>query len=411
MQTESSWLYSVGQNLLSNAVWYLLAFGGTAVLAYLKKRHSAWLSPILSGVAGGTLLTAILIANSGRYSQPLTSGLILVSALAFSAFLLNAARKLDSDGRIASASPRDAQISSACPFEWVHGIAQSQAQEIQPWIHVESEVFVEVDLFRERPYLDLRFLVRNGSVYRVSLTELSGTLRYANVAMDVDPRWIGNHLSLGAGETNDGVIRVTLKDREDVLRILNLQSAFSFANIQARIETQPETAVKDFSFAGTADDKFIREKYPKLNIEILDAVVRGHHNFDKAWEPDQLIGSVFNLKLRLLNERERQLDVKQFSLVGSQSLSGTIVAEEGDIYEGRSIQKNVSVSEGPKLDNLYSTRCIRPRMPLEGWLQFLVPGKPPGEICNPNPSFGNLVVLDAAGEEHSVGVPPPRRGE
>jgi len=54
---DSNWLV---QGLLTNWVSELLILLATAIVTYLRKKNSSWLSPVLYGLGGGALVAAIL---------------------------------------------------------------------------------------------------------------------------------------------------------------------------------------------------------------------------------------------------------------------------------------------------------------------------------------------------------------
>ena len=375
--------------------WTKIAGGaalGAFVVSAVPVGFQIWDRSKGANVSGGWILTVSLVCMIAA------GGLFVIGAFI-------STRKRDSSTALQrQQSAVQAESRFVCPYEWVHEIAQAQAREIRQWIKLQRTLFADVDLFRQRPYLEVRFVVYNASLYRVSLTELSGVVLYANVSMDAELRWIGSYLTLNAGDTRDGVIRITLKDKEDVLRMLNIQSGFSFERLWARLTTEPSTPEKEFSFVSPLGDEFIRQKYPKLKIEILESNLCPYSNFDKSWEPGQLMGTIVNLRVRLDNDRERPVDVRRFMLLAMND-STTTNAEEGDIYEVVDIYNEAVRHGGPKLENLNRAPSVQRGRTEEGWLQFLVLGKGPTKLDTPI-SFGNLVVVDDFGEEHIIGVPP-----
>jgi|ERR1051325_1377909 hypothetical protein len=128
------------------------------------------------------------------------------------------------------------RLNFICPYEWSHEIIQSQAREIRPWIHLQQATLDDVDFDRSHPYLQFRFIIYNGSLYRVFLTTLSGKLDYANQPILGTAKWLGEAATVAPSERNDFVVRYILDDPDDVVRIKNISSRFALHDLKATIE-------------------------------------------------------------------------------------------------------------------------------------------------------------------------------
>lgn len=336
----------------------------------------------------------------------------LITALLLAAGLHLAATLIARRKR--SIPSRTDQSQLVCPYDWSHELIDAQRREIRSWIINEKCKFDDADLFRTRPYLQFRFILSNASIFRVVLMKLSGTIMYANISLDGEPKWVGSALSLAPGERNDCIVRFTFEDPKDAMLLLNVHSGFDFTNLSVQIETAPETKVWDYSFISRTVVGFerIKEKYPKIEITIQKATVSSYYEFDERIDvTDSARKGIFvNTFIKFENPRHAPITITEFKLDTQPDLQRMTPATAGDLHAKGNRIEGRFLREGPLKPNLQDRLPVvaERRVPFEGWLQFYLPNVRPEFLIGKTPT---VIIVDESGEEHSRGTAPLEKSE
>jgi hypothetical protein len=225
---------------------------------------------------------------------------------------------------IKSKNPHPGALTSdKCPDAWLHRIAEEQRQDIDVWVTVSRVDWNGADLFRGRPYLQFLLLIDNSSVYRISLDDPTGYVDYAGEPISGTLQFADNKPSeLQSGAVNvDYTLHLTIDDSDDVKRILNVNSGFVFKHVNIKFQAKERDVGQRFlRIADTLDIKWLRDKYPKLRMEILDAEILDFLDFDSS-DVIKYAGSVVNVKMKFENrDREFPARIRSFKLDTSPDL-------------------------------------------------------------------------------------------
>jgi hypothetical protein len=305
-------------------------------------------------------------------------------------------------------------------FKWLHEAIKNQQQAIQSWVYLDNCSVGAHDLFRSAPYIEFRFSIRNWSVYTLSFGPLSGTVAFAGSPLIGKVEWIKpvKDVYPGAGRPfleNDCFIRLTLEEKRDVARILNIDSGFGFQELVATISASQEGVdPQGLSFGCGVDNRKLSEdgKYKRLEIELHVCQLWRYLKFLPSqisvgeFFPLDEAGSIVNLNVRLTNRRDEPIEVSSFTLDTS-SVTGTrrTSARTGAIFERPatgtgSERANRGVPLEPNLNEFPFQ--AEPGTPHWGWLQFIILDVTPEQLLGSTPT---LIATDSQGVEHRLGCP------
>jgi hypothetical protein len=147
----------------------------------------------------------------------------------------------------------------------------------------------------------------------------------------------------------------------------------------------------------------VRDKYPKLNVEIRQARLTPHYNFDER-PAHAITGSLITLQIEFRNPQSSQLRVKDFKLNTCPHVERITSASAGLIY-GKVWMENGRPENRDRLTpNLKDGVPIEAdhEEPIAGWLQFYLSKVKPGQLDG---RAVNLVIVDDTGVEHGIGTP------
>lgn len=343
--------------------------------------------------------------KGATFEQAALLGLFAIVLLALALYLVSLAVVKFRQGQPSAEQDRLSITTNAqvCPDTWLHELADAQSSEIRAWVRLEpANCRLETsDLFRAKPYIDFRIVVCNFSVFKVSLTQLHGVIDYDGRPLSGDVHWVDNGITkLPPGERADAVIRLSLDDPADVLRLRNVDNTFALDNVKARIETEPPTEIKDLGLScRSLGVERIRAQYPRLTMKIGNVGIKGY--FDKASDHLEKLGSIVNVNLALENTRNTSLVIDQFKLITL--VDGRhVVAQVGEIRELPILVNGQIEQTGNRLDNNLNQCPLRaePRdNSLQGYLQFIV-----RDVSTPRirGTGATVIAIDSTGEEHPI---------
>lgn len=303
--------------------------------------------------------------------------------------------------------------------EWLREIAKDQAQTLYRFVSITDCRIGKHELFRHDPYMEFLLIVWNRSIYDIALVEIAGSTSFNGRELTDPLQWKEGSRVLTWGNIATFTFRQNLT-KDDVGHLLNGHAHFDFNRLEIKAEgvggfasiVVPRMLGFD-TVAPTNDD--LLSAHPKLKIEIQEYQLRRYWKYriaDNATGrfPLDVAGSTINLKVRLTNPRNEQIEVSGFKLDTLQPEKRRTSAKTGTISEKPATGVGAEGAHvGAKLEpNL--NECpfqTEPGTPAEGWLQFIILDLPPEEFQNSTPT---LVVTDSRSIEHPrlcAALPPP----
>jgi hypothetical protein len=284
MQTDPSWLSSMVQNVVGNFVYYLLGLIVTVVFTILKKKHSSWLSPALYGLVGGVLVL-VLIRSGAIYARwPTATPIILVAVVLIAAGLHFAAVLVERKSLASAPSDQLAirnselrlikdEVQKTIGFytdqlrirdneagknsgrigeleqklriaqggvddsKWLHDIANEQRTAIEVYIDVDCWI-LKHRLIGEDPYIDFRVRLANRSVYKLSLSTLSGFMSFGD-RFQSSPSLLENSVTALGQRFPEGFTMAQSLKQSEATRLLNMLGPLRLDDVDLRLLASP----------------------------------------------------------------------------------------------------------------------------------------------------------------------------
>lgn len=278
-------------------------------------------------------------------------------------------------------------------------VINEQAKHLSSLIQMEQALISSHNLLSEAPFVELRFLVKNCSVFQVSIPDIVGHLCFGNQQLENAPTFVGRPIQNLRFWQNGGFDLRQKLERHEALMILNSDRAsFGFHRIEFPIIAMGTDEQENlYMNCEITSDKLIAD-YPKLEIAILASALREYRDLTKNTRfalPEHL-ESIVNVNLRFENPRPGRIEIKQYKLITYNDVARTTSAQAREIRERPAIGVS-GEAQGLALPNLNDrTIHAEQREPFEGWLQFVVK-VPPKSIHG---TVAELVIVDTSGEEH-----------
>lgn len=293
-------------------------------------------------------------------------------------------------------------------YEWLVAIAKGQQESIERYIQTDCWI-TDHSLVEEPLFIDFRFSFQSSSLYKLTATGLSGSIRVGNRRLGnatpniYPPRIESNELQeLAIGET--GYLTITQPlTRADAVSVLG-GADFMFDGLSVELETMPSTGRTVKLNPKVTTQNELRDKYPKLKIEFKRAV------YSYIPLPDRRGGDfpetvsfdiTFDVTLENLRNTKIEIESVQVSLVNLNQPTYRLEPDTGEIYERRFINdKGVFCVMGDKLKNLVSSPLsIIGRGKVSGCFQFTLENVPIGAV-KAEDTTASLVLTDKYGEHH-----------
>jgi hypothetical protein len=368
-------------------------------------------APIAHNTIGSTLSTLLVVGGAAAIGwlatrsvlltqQPLYKALLIGASI----FILIAAGVLIIGGAVSlmrrRSLPRAATIERECSDQWLHEVAREQAQHLTSLIQIVNGLISDHDLISESPFIELRFLLKNSSVFPVSIPNFGGKLLFGNYQFDKEPTFIGKPVTDLLFWHHGGFdLRQELSKHEAVM-ILNSERA-SFAFHRMDFPFVVDGVIQNHSLVMSCEitNDVLMDAYPKLKSEIKQSLLTTHYNFDTEFVEDSPTGCYVSLQVDFRNPRLKRITVIEFKLDTSPHMERVTASTTGLIYQ------NVWLLEGrvehhtrltPNLSDDVPIDANREE-PIEGWVQFYLAKVSAKQLEG---KAVTLVIVDTSGEEH-----------
>lgn len=355
-----------------------------------------WLTVILGSIAVWETWPKSEAAQGGNVDMSawaipsaLIAALVLSGALHVIAALV-ARRKKD-----AAVNPL---VDTYCPDEWLHEVARQQAETLDQFIKIECSLSND-GVFRPSAFLEFSFRLYSASVYRLTVTGIDGTIRFASLELESSPTAIVENETkdLGIGQVRTFVVKQPLTS-EEVTNVLNQTNTFNFDRFGLLVAAVPAIKGQPIRITPrcTCDNKILSKKYPALEIAVLNlkagAIVdlRNHFNWN----------AMITMEVSLKNLRSEPIVVESFELeLTLKEETYNSVAETGDIWEKKTIDKDGNLTTRDKVANNLADR-LPLRLPKtdSGNVQFIISRV--GAVIISNQFSYKLFAVDKFGQRH-----------
>jgi hypothetical protein len=381
--------------------------------SFLKKRLSSLgdnliFLLLLSSYGGGGVISFFTTRSAYAQGLPFYKAIIWgLGAFLLVALLANVLHYLYIRQR------RQTAAGAGCLDTWLHEIALSHRQNISRYVHVEKCWIQRHELLRDKPYLDFAIVVRNQSVYDVSINSLAGQL-------DFGPNLLAKPVELASNPVHDrplgSIDTVTVRqplEKEEVIYILNGRTdRFNFGALEVAVgggSKFPEVKSENLNLQDiSTGNEDLLDAYPKIPIDIRSAKSEMIADLD-SWEMREFDGL---MTMELYLKINRSIPAKITSAHLSANVRGevrTLRASSGDIWEGEVIRKGGErVYKGKKLTNLIQPiPLVIDESGVTAFVQFRL--EKWGGRVHEKIEFA-LTLKDESGEEHWAEGEIPAQG-
>ncbi|HYW73911.1 MAG TPA: hypothetical protein VE961_23005, partial [Pyrinomonadaceae bacterium] len=188
-------------------------------------------------------------------------------------------------------------------YGWLRDVVAEQAQHLNSLVQIVNGLISDHDLTSESPFIELRFLLKNSSVFPVSIPNFDGKLLFGNYQFDNAPTFVGKPISNLAFWHHGGFdLRQELKKHEANMILNSERKSFAFHRIDFPLVVQGNDQHQSLHMSCEITNDVLIASYPKLKIEIKQALLTPHYDFDKQ-TIEAVTGMLVTLQIEFRNSR------------------------------------------------------------------------------------------------------------